>query len=206
MKFIYYILLVIFNLFYLNKAKVLALDTITYDSLYNLEINSEIPAWLSAEKSLNKITKSDLTIYTLESTDYSHPHIFYVNADNKLVFMQLTIPAENIKNTNIYLQQLGQPAISTYQSKAETLYGYPELGISFIFNQYSNSAVRVQKYIPEQKDEYMENYGSNYSPSKDDEVKNDIVDMLRNNPFIIYVSAIGILIIALTVVFRKRYD
>ena len=205
MKFIYYILLVVLNLFYLVNTKVLALDTISYDSLYSLEINSEIPAWLSSEKSLNKITKSDLTIYTLESTDYSHPHIFYVNPENKLVFMQLTIPAENIKNTNIYLQQLGQPGISTYQSKAETLYGYPELGISFIFNQYSNSAVRVQKYIPEQKDEYMENYGSNYSPSKKDEVKNDIVEMLRNNPYIIYVSTIGILIISLTIFFRKRY-
>jgi len=165
-KFLACVVLV-FLLFFSPIQRVISIEPISYDTLFSIEINQILPENILNSSVLKLVNNDgDVVTYTIESTDYSHPHIIHTNTSNEVIFLQLTIPPQRTENTLQFMQSLGTPDLTTGKSKSGVLYGYPSIGLSFIVNQYSGRVERIQKYTPSNKSEYIDTYATNYLPQQ----------------------------------------
>lgn len=105
-----------------------------------------------------------VNVYTFPSGLYSNPHVLY-ESGGTVVFLQLTLPEEGVKTYADELTGYGTTGqIQLPKTKSEILLGYPEKGMAFVVNGYTNAILRVMKFRPKDEASFREIEGRNFKP------------------------------------------
>jgi hypothetical protein len=184
-----------------------------FEKLENLNLNDNVSKQILqlGQKSQIQTQKSEL--YSFPSEKFSLPHFLEVK-DNKITFIQLTIPAkQEIKYHQIYDTYPATDRIILTKTKAEILIGIPKKGVGFVLNGYENKIIILKKFPPKSVDEFLIQEGLNYQPVDAD--PRSRMNKLRTSPpaktagqlskygYIIIISSGFILLVIILLIRRK---
>jgi hypothetical protein len=139
-----------------------------YSQLSSLTLNQVLPESLvkaATDHGQTNYNSRDVKVFTLPSSVSSNPHIIYLNNQNLIQFLQLTIPT---KVEAIFRQELsdrGELGLTRLpKTRSEVMYAYPESGIAYITNDYNGQVLRIQKFTPKSSFTFEGQEGKNFQP------------------------------------------
>ncbi len=219
---------IVFNVLMLQPKvpiRLVLAQTDYFSSLQNLRVNDLLPQEtqvLGEKVGVRYFDNEQVTVITFNSSKNSNPHIAYFTQDNKIRFLQLTIPPELQQTITDEYTKLGSDGqVNLPKTKSEIMYAYPAYGVAYIVNGYSNQVVRLQRFTPKPNQDFIENEGKNFQPvpfspsinqintqessGTSDSANSNIFTTLSNKPFvIILLGAVLILLTYHSVPFIKR--
>jgi hypothetical protein len=207
----------IFVFFFQQTVEASAVD---FGVLENLTIGNIVPDDIIALGHLETKPEELPKIYTIESGEYAHPHIIYVDQDKKATYIQLTVPFaleqkyQDLMQSFIKDPKKAKEQVDLDKTRSEIMVGYPSEGIGFIVNGYNNKVLRVTKYPSKTKQDFVQEEGKMYVPDGYDATASTQaeVEMIPKNPdfdivAIFKYSILAVLVIiciAIIFIFRKR--
>jgi len=132
-----------------------------FQELQKIEPLSNVSSDLLQKGKEEPSTDLNKKIYTFTSEDYSHPHILHIT-DNKVIFIQLTIPLSEKEKYKEDLNNAGKPELILPKARSEILVSFPSKGIAYIIEGYVGSVLRVQKFPQKESSEFIKSEGRNF--------------------------------------------
>jgi hypothetical protein len=145
------------------KVKPVEADDQIFSQLQALKVGSNLDQPLKSELHLNKTTSTNI-IYSTPSESPDYLNIIHTDLQDKIIFIQLIIPAANETNFQQQLKKYGQPENTIHYTDLTDLLEFPTQGISFFTDKSHQNIQMVQYYPATLPSIHRQTSGKDYEP------------------------------------------